>query len=69
MALVRLQRDGPVECKAMVFMWFYNVSAFPTHLTFQSMFFCLRSVRIVKLDNDSRDLSASTSFMFSQLKC
>ena len=41
MALVRLQRDGPVGYKMIVFKWFYNVSAFPMHLTFRSMILAL----------------------------
>ena len=43
MALVRLQRDGPVGCK-MFFSWFYIVSAFPMHLTFRSMMLALGAV-------------------------
>ena len=41
MALVRLQRDGPVGYNMQVFMLFYNVSAFPVHLTFRSMMLVL----------------------------
>jgi len=66
MALARLQRGGLESAKCCFFVGFIMFSRVPCISRFRLCF--LRVLRIVRLNDDSRDLSASHSHMFSRMK-